>query len=117
MIHILYTSRNGDKGVGIDLSKRSREDSGVVVGKAMSKQIPTTIPMKLIITLSTTTTTTGNISQRYANQSNVQNKGISINEGAGGSSSTLVKSTLHVDPRDKGKCIQVEKTIEEKKKL
>lgn len=71
----------------------------------MSTQIPTTIPMNPITSTSTTTTTTRPLT-----------KGISINEGAGGSSSIPNKSTLGVGPKDKGKSIPIVQSEEEKKK-
>ncbi|CAI9269349.1 unnamed protein product [Lactuca saligna] len=70
-----------------------------------------------VITSSTTTSTSNKEISINVNQSKYQNKEISINEGAGGSISTLVKSTSNVDPKDKGKNIQVEQTDEEKKWL
>ena len=44
-------------------------------------------------------------------------KGGTINEGAGGSSSTLVKSASNFSPKDKGKTIEVVQYDEENKKI
>lgn len=51
--HPMHVSQGGDKGVGS--SKASGEDTGVLVGKVMSSQIPTPISMKPIVSTSTTT--------------------------------------------------------------
>ncbi|CAH1454020.1 unnamed protein product [Lactuca virosa] len=63
----------GDRGVSVGSSKGSGEDTRAVVGKVTSMKNPTTIPMNPIITSSTTTTTTGNLSQGNVDQSKVQN--------------------------------------------
>lgn len=94
------------------LQKESVEDKGVVVGKVLSTQIPTTTLMKLVISSSTTSTTTRNTTYW-----NVQKKGIAINEEAGGSSYALFKPTSNVDPKDEGKSIQIVHTTKEKKRF
>ncbi|CAI9283169.1 unnamed protein product [Lactuca saligna] len=93
-------SQGGEREVGS--SNAFGEDKGVVIRKTMSTQIPTKIPMKHVIVSSKTNFTTGNF-----DQSKVQSKGISINEGAGGSSSTPVKTNSNNDLKDKGKTIEV----------
>ena len=67
---------------------------GLLLGKMSLTQIPTSLPISLNTTSTTTTT-------------RPLTKGITINEGAGGSSSSLVPPTSNVDPRNKGKAIYV----------
>lgn len=81
----------------------------------MSMQIPTSILMKPIMSQTTTTKSTMNASQVNVDLLKLQKKGI-LN-GEGGSSSAIVKETTTIDPNDKGKSIQVEAYIEEKKRL
>lgn len=78
----------------------------------MSTQIPKTLTMKHVVLSSTTTSTIANFDQLK-----VQSKGISINEGAGGSSSAFVKTAFNNDPKGKGKSIEVVQSNEEKKRL
>lgn len=92
----MNVSQGGEKGIGS--SKVSGEDIRKVVGKLMSTQIPTSIPMKPVVTTSTTITATLNVD---IDLSKLQKKGISIREG--GSSTVVVKNTSTVDPKDKGK--------------
>lgn len=85
----MYVSQRGEMGVGS--SKEIGDKFGVVVGKVINTQIQTTISMKPI----TSTSTKKNM--------RALTKGISINEGARGTSSVLEKSNLNVDPKDKGR--------------
>lgn len=57
--HHVHVSYGGERGV--DSSNGPGDDSEVVVGKVISIQTPTTIPMKPVIISSTTTTTIRNL--------------------------------------------------------
>ncbi|CAH1422833.1 unnamed protein product [Lactuca virosa] len=103
-------SQWGERGVGS--SKASSDDTGVVIGKIMSTQILTTIPMKLVIVSLTTTSTTTSF-----DQSKDQSTGIPTTECVGGLSSALVKITSNNDPKDKRKSIEFVMYNEEKKRL
>lgn len=104
----MHVLQEGDIiGFGVGSSKGSREDSGLLVRKVTSMQIP----IKPVIRSSITSTSTVNLLQENVYRSKAQNKRISINEVVGVSSSFLVKSTSNVNPKDKGKCVLVEKTV------
>lgn len=69
---------------------------GVVVGRFMSTQIPTSIPMKPIMSTTTTSTSTTNVPQLNVDSSNLQKKGISIVEGW--SNYVVFKLTVTINP-------------------
>lgn len=77
-----------------------------MVGKVISTQIPTTIPMKPITVSSTTMNTIENVPR-------VPLKGFSIKEGERGSSNALVKTISIVDPKGTEKVILPEQSDEE----
>lgn len=111
----IYVLQRGESAVGS--SKGSVEDKGVVVGRFLSMQIPTSILMKPFDSSLTTTSTKTNPFKENVDFSKVQKKGISINEGGGGTISLNVHKNSNVDPKDKGKIIQVEQFAEEKKRF
>ncbi|CAI9300395.1 unnamed protein product [Lactuca saligna] len=89
--------QRGDSKVrGAGSSKVPGDDTSFMVGKVISTQIPTIIPMKPIIVSSTTITTKTHVSR-------VSLKVISIQEGEGRLSKALVKTTSPVDLKDKCK--------------
>ncbi|CAI9294801.1 unnamed protein product [Lactuca saligna] len=104
----------GRKEVG-GCSIRTTKDKGVVVGSVMSNQIPTSIPMKPIVSIATTNTTTSNALQFIVDLSMLQKKGTIIGEG--GLSKDVTKLETTFASKDKVKSISVELSKEEKKKL
>lgn len=93
----VQVSQGGEKGIwGVGSLKDSDKEKGVVIRKVSPTQILTSLPWYLTKTSTTTSALT---------------KGISINEGARGSSLIPNKSTLNVDPYDKGKSITVEQSV------
>lgn len=72
-----YVLQRGESAVGS--SKGSVEDKGVVVGRFLSMQIPTSILMKPFDSSLTTTSTKTNPFKENVDLSKVQKKGISIN--------------------------------------
>lgn len=77
------------------------EDKGVVVGRVLPTQIPTSIPMKPITSIAAATTTTMNDPQANVDWSKLQKKKISIGEG--GSSKEVTNQESASVPKDKGK--------------
>lgn len=89
----VQVSHRGEKGCG-GVGTSKDYEKGTVVRKFSSTQILTSLPISLTIT--STTTTTRSLT-----------KGITINEGAGGSSSSSVAPISNDVPRNIGKAISI----------
>lgn len=86
-------SQGGERGVGT--SKDKGEDKWIIVGKLISALIPTSLPMKVVMT-NLTTTTASNVK---IDMSKLQSKKW-LNKNKGGSSSTS-KPVTTSNPKDK----------------
>lgn len=107
----MNVSQGGERGVVA--SKDSREDKGKVFWKVISTQIPMFLPMKPIITTSSTTTPMPNVK---VDLFKLQHKKV-IWIWEGGSISWAVKPITNTFPKDKGKRVHVEPLAKEKKRL
>ncbi|CAI9297091.1 unnamed protein product [Lactuca saligna] len=103
-------SARGRKGVGS--YKGTGEEKGVVVVRVLFAQIPTSLPMKPGVSI-TTTTIAPNIN---IDVSKLQTKK-RVNIGEGASSKDVEKPEIKYAPIDKGKGVSMELSKEEKKKL